>query len=197
MKKSLLFGVLLLSILVIACTPNKQAQEPILPSSNDSNKEVIPIATEQCADYIRNGVSEKHCATCGNNICEAFESCTASSCTIDSCTMDCGPLNCEKDCPTEENKTPLVKPGTMPELSLSLRICRYDSDCISVQGDCCGCTAGGQAASINGEHQENWEKTIDVKCKDIACPAVMSNHWTCSAEAKCVNNKCTLVKAQQ
>ncbi|MBI1935507.1 hypothetical protein HYS31_03625 [Candidatus Woesearchaeota archaeon] len=54
--------------------------------------------TKKCATYTKNGQSKQFCATCGNNVCEPYETCTSSSCTENACTADCGGLYCPKDC---------------------------------------------------------------------------------------------------
>jgi hypothetical protein len=53
---------------------------------------------DKCFDYTKDGVAEKHCATCGDNICEEFEKCTPSVCEDGACTDDCGGLYCPEDC---------------------------------------------------------------------------------------------------
>ena len=99
---------------------------------------------------------------------------------------------------TQETQTPrdstVPKNEKLPELTRTLRTCSNDGQCVRINADCCGCTAGGKAAAINKEYEENWEDTIESKCEDVACTAVMSNDWTCFAPIKCVLNKCTLVK---
>ena len=82
----------------------------------------------------------------------------------------------------------------LPEVTASLRICRRADECVKVKADCCGCNAGGTAAAINNERLPNWLSALETKCREIACPAVISNDWTCNVEPKCVKNKCTLVK---
>lgn len=82
----------------------------------------------------------------------------------------------------------------LPEVTASLRTCRRADECVKIKADCCGCGAGGTAAAINNEYLANWLSTLEMKCQTIACLAVMSDHWTCKVEPKCVKNKCTLVK---
>ncbi|MEK6839619.1 MAG: hypothetical protein AABX72_01650 [Nanoarchaeota archaeon] len=191
MKRSLLLLIALIavSLVLVACktepAPAPPIQEPpeIMPS---------PGPQQQCAEYTRNGVAEQHCALCGNNICEPFEACTPSSCGIDACTDDCGQLVCEQDCKQEN---PILKPGTLPEMTASIRTCNTAADCVRVKADCCGCTMGGEAATLNKEYRSDWEKTLNVKCEGVACIAAMSNHWSCFADIKCVKNKCTLARS--
>lgn len=56
------------------------------------------VSDRVCGLYTHNEVSERHCATCGNNICEAFEVCTSSHSSNTMETNDCGPLYCPEDC---------------------------------------------------------------------------------------------------
>lgn len=73
-------------------------------------------------------------------------------------------------------------------------ICEEDRECISVSAGCCGCSSGGQATTINEDYLDYWNNKLAEDCQEIGCIAVMSNHWTCFAEPKCVNNKCELIK---
>ena len=188
MKRILLIGLILILLLLISCkTPQPPPAQPEQPQQPTG-------PAEQCANYTRNGILESHCATCGNSICEPFESCTASTCNVMTCTTDCGQLYCTKDCPTEEQEPPQLQPGTMPEMTATLRTCHFDSDCVRVNADCCGCAMGGKTGTLSKDSQPVWEKTLKQKCVDVACTAVLSNDWTCTADVKCVKNKCTLVK---
>ncbi len=79
-----------------------------------------------------------------------------------------------------------------------IKFCEKNSDCIKVNAGCCGCTAGGNAITINRTYENYWNNKLEEDCKKIDCVAVMSNHWTCSefTEPKCVNNKCELIEKQ-
>ena len=184
-------GLLFLLLLIAACKPTEQ-QAPVQQPPVEAPAPTT--APAPCFDYTRNGVVEQHCAVCGNNVCEPFETCTASSCTPEGCTRDCGQLYCEKDCAQED--LPILKPGTLPEITASIRTCNTAADCMRVKADCCGCTMGGQAATFTKKYVPDWEKTLDVKCEGVACIAVMSNHWSCFADIKCIKNKCTLVRSE-
>ncbi len=71
--------------------------------------------------------------------------------------------------------------------------CADDSDCISVDADCCGCTAGGKATAINKNLKDQWKNKLSIDCKDIACSAVMSGDPSCiSKEPRCTDNRCVL-----
>ncbi len=67
---------------------------------------------------------------------------------------------------------------------------RYD-DCMKIQGDCCGCSAGGEDTAINKQYKNLWNEKVG----ECTCPAIMSDHWTCSEynQPKCINKTCILV----
>jgi hypothetical protein len=71
--------------------------------------------------------------------------------------------------------------------------CNQDSDCIKVEGGCCGCNWGGKATAINKNFEQEWEDKLLDECREIMCPAVISDDPSCFKEPKCVNNKCVLV----
>ena len=183
--------IITLAVILGACS-SPQIQAP--PDEDKQTDSEIKLE-QRCADYSRGLKTESHCATCGDNICDQYEKCISSSCSGGLCTQDCGQLFCPKDCGPEEQKPAPTE--DLPEATLSLRICRRDDECVKVQADCCGCNYGGKAVSISKEFEENWEDTINAKCKDIICPTVLSNHWTCAAKPKCIQNKCTLEAATQ
>ncbi len=70
--------------------------------------------------------------------------------------------------------------------------CISDSDCISVKSGCCGCNAGGFAAAINRKSEGEWRDKLSGDCREIACPAVESDHPSCFQEPGCVEGKCVL-----
>lgn len=73
--------------------------------------------------------------------------------------------------------------------------CDIDSDCIIVQDGCCDCGNGGKNAVINKNYLDYWNQKISKECKNKGvCVAVVSNHWTCFAEPKCINNRCQLLE---
>lgn len=67
-----------------------------------------------CGEYRNNGEVKKVCASCGNGICEPYETCTSSSCTKEACTNDCGPLYCPKDCQETTTKCAPTAPAWCP-----------------------------------------------------------------------------------
>ena len=68
--------------------------------------------------------------------------------------------------------------------------CNRDNDCISVKSGCCGCTAGGSSTTVNKDYLDYWDKKLLDECKEVNCPAVMSNDWTWFAEPKCAEGRC-------
>ena len=95
---------------------------------------------------------------------------------------------------------PLHKPMGIPTTSTTLpgprpvskTYCDSDSDCVAVEADCCGCTGGGENIAITRNYTTLWEREIGRKCKDSACPAVMSQDISCFSSAVCNNNACEL-----
>ena len=73
--------------------------------------------------------------------------------------------------------------------------CREDSDCVSVRGECCGCSSGGTATAINKKYKEEWENKLINNCQNNLCLAGISDDWTCFAEPECIKGKCELVES--
>jgi len=184
----LLIFLLILSVFINACTQTQI--QPVKEPSDDQNLD----ENRKCAVYIRNNVQEDYCATCGNNICEPFETCVPSECNEEGCTEDCGDLYCPDDCKEREEEIPPSVVSKLPEITAALRTCNTDSDCIIIKSDCCGCSAGGKADTINKINKGRWEDTWSTKCQGMVCPAVMSNDWSCTAQPRCILNKCKLVR---
>lgn len=82
----------------------------------------------------------------------------------------------------------------MPSDETQIKECEKDRECIKVDSGCCGCSAGGEATTINRKYHKYWSEKLDRECRNVGCIAVMSNHWTCFAEPKCINNKCELIE---
>jgi hypothetical protein len=91
------------------------------------------------------------------------------------------------------SQSELERIEALPEM----RQCVTDEDCISVQGDCCGCGGGGSAQVINKTFVEHWQQILSEKCADTMCPMVMSEHWTCHAETKCMEGQCVFINDLQ
>jgi len=72
-----------------------------------------------------------------------------------------------------------------------LYYCKQSNDCMVVREDCCGCENGGEANVLNKKYERYWNNKLDDDCEG-GCPAVMSKHWTCFSEPKCIDNKCEL-----
>lgn len=72
--------------------------------------------------------------------------------------------------------------------------CIKNRECIKVDDVCCGCGGAGKERAINRDYYNFWQNKRAKECEGRGCFAMMSNDWTCFAEPKCVNGKCTLVK---
>jgi len=68
--------------------------------------------------------------------------------------------------------------------------CEKDSDCVSVNADCCGCNAGGAETSINKKYQNEWSEKLN--CAGIMCAMVISDDPSCFSVPACINNKCEM-----
>jgi hypothetical protein len=70
------------------------------------------------------------------------------------------------------------------------RACVKDSDCVLVNKNCCGCSAGGSKTCINKDFYDQWQQRLDCKSKGtILCPQVYlcdSNPTRC----ECVDGIC-------
>jgi len=75
-----------------------------------------------------------------------------------------------------------------------LYLCEKNSDCVSISSGCCGCNSGGTATSINKDYESDWNSYSNMQCMGMGCLAVMSDHWTCFASPKCIDNRCELVE---
>ena len=97
----LIMGLLFLASCARPLPPTPEPGPPPQPPT----EEPIPPPTQQarCATYTYDGREEKHCATCGNGVCEPLEQCSPSTCSELICTDDCGGLYCPQDC---EGETP-------------------------------------------------------------------------------------------
>lgn len=73
--------------------------------TKDGQRFVRPLedidSGESCAYYTRFGEEIRACATCGDGLCDSYETCTASSINDELTTDDCGPLYCHTDCEEE------------------------------------------------------------------------------------------------
>ncbi len=78
------------------------------------------------------------------------------------------------------------------EMPVDLYVCKLDADCVKVDSGCCGCDAGGNASSVNKIYEKDWKGKLLNDCKEIMCPAVISNDPSCSGVLKCINNKCII-----
>lgn len=54
-----------------------------------------------CGLFYHYGEEIAACASCGDGLCDPYESCTPSSLSEELSTADCGPLYCPQDCEEE------------------------------------------------------------------------------------------------
>ena len=99
-------------------------------------------------------------------------------------------INIDDPFSREVNIKYIEKEFTIKEKLTDFYSCDQNSDCISVNKNCCGCTAGGSAIMINKKFEDEWNEKLH--CREIMCPAVMSSHPSCFQKPKCENNKCVL-----
>ncbi len=81
-----------------------------------------------------------------------------------------------------------------PKFDEDYYLCKNDRECIYVAGDCCGCSSLGTATTINKDYFQYWNEKQSFECKRVFCAAAISDHKSCFAEPKCINNKCELVQ---
>jgi len=132
----------------------------------------IESTGKTCGFYTYNAERKEHCATCGNNICEPFESCTSSNCTDEMCTDDCGPLYCPGDC---EN-------SSTQGLPIEDNACTLNQDCILIATEC---ATRCYLSSVNRQFKEKYE----LDCTDYkgAVSAIPCQEF----QAICENDVCT------
>lgn len=77
---------------------NRTKINPLQPTTQATPvPSTIPV--KKCAIYTKNGQKTTACATCGNGVCEPFETCTATNIQDGTLSLpECGRLYCGKDC---------------------------------------------------------------------------------------------------
>lgn len=68
--------------------------------------------------------------------------------------------------------------------------CEQNNDCMKVKGDCCGCTAGGTATTINKNYYTQYVEDLKKRCGGIGCAEIMSWDITCFTKPVCLSNRC-------
>jgi hypothetical protein len=72
-------------------------------------------------------------------------------------------------------------------------LCKVDNDCALVVDGCCGCNAGGKQRAVLLKARPLYEKHRKSMCRQIMCPALMSEDASCVAgRAVCKDGGCTL-----
>ncbi len=86
--------------------------------------------------------------------------------------------------------------GAVPTKA-ELDSCSRDEDCTLAEA-CCGCGAGGRKTAIRVDAVKDYEASRPQRCGGEVCPAVMSTHPSCDAEAICgQNGRCTVAPHMQ
>ncbi len=92
---------------------------------------------------------------------------------------------------------PATGGGSAVQTKAELDSCTKDEDCVLVEA-CCGCTAGGRKTAIRADALRDYEGSRAQRCSSDVCPAVMSTHPSCDAEATCgQNGRCTVAPHMQ
>ena len=102
---------------------------------------------------------------------------TEAVCDQGSCILRCRPIQCETTCqngfPTDEFGC-LVCPASADECLTDAPPspgCEFDSDCVQVPADCCGCARGGTDTAILAAEADDFLSGYD--CGDTqVCPEV-------------------------
>lgn len=76
-----------------------------------------------------------------------------------------------------------------------LYACESDSDCLMVNGDCCGCELGGSSIAINAKYADYWNKKLVPECKEFSCPDITPEDIRCDFFPQCLKNKCSVTYA--
>ncbi len=111
---------------------------------------------------------------------------------IEKAQQACNEIKGFDDVKSKKDCLYLIKPLSIAD---NIYNCNEDNDCVSVKSGCCGCNAGGKNTAINRKYLDYWYSKLWDECREIACIAVMSDHWTCFAEPKCIDGKCQLLPA--
>jgi hypothetical protein len=61
----------------------------------------------RCESFFRDERVIRACASCGDQLCQSYETCTPSVCTQGMCATNCGPLYCQVDCGDQPTPVPI------------------------------------------------------------------------------------------
>ena len=85
------------------------------------------------------------------------------------------------------------KPKRKGRRAASSQVCQTDADCALVTDGCCNCNEGGKQRAIMSRSRAAYEKRRKSICRQIMCPAIMSEDASCVAgHAICKDGGCTL-----
>lgn len=115
---------------MVQATPTVTLPSPsptiVLSPPSSATKSSTP---NTCASYRVNGKTVNACATCGNKVCEAYETCTPSISGSGVATDDCGKLYCPVDCekaspsPTAIPTKAASKPNDQTMCPMDAKVC--------------------------------------------------------------------------
>ncbi len=117
--------------------------------------------------------------------CPALE----ARCDRGACVAACAPSPCDLSCPTGFAVDPAgcttcacAGGGAVPQ-------CQFDTDCVRVAGDCCGCDRGGSDVAVPAGELTGFVDNLGCTGTE-SCPGVS----TCTAgeSARCVAGRCAL-----
>lgn len=80
--------------------------------------------------------------------------------------------------------------------NIDKRICQDDDECTIVPSYCCKCGKHNVDVAVNKKYEEDYISKLNTFCESHGPLCVKEEEgedWTCTAESKCINNKCTLV----
>jgi hypothetical protein len=135
-------------------------------------------------------------ATCGSVDCDMSVCPTnvEARCQDNFCQLACAPLEC-LDCPvgyfTEANGC-LSCTCSEPPPQSQVNACTFDSDCVRVRKDCCGCENGGEDTAVATDDAAGFDQSLNCSTSP-SCPGEMNQGCDPGAQPRCVQGQCELV----
>lgn len=214
LKALLILNLIILSIIIYLLTTTALEQKSILKlkPSPEYDWYIEVILCKKCSPYEVDTISQKELELAKNEIISNFKE---EEVAFDKYRNNGFFIKATNDAKNEISNIKLTKLTIetvrwellellideglqkIPESSETIYKCVEDKECVPVKSECCGCMAGGTAIAINRDYYNYWEKKLDSECKGIACIQMISHHWTCSSQPKCINNKCQLLERKQ
>jgi hypothetical protein len=134
--------------------------------------------------------------------CDAVE-CDTSVCPtnvearcdeMQTCQIACAQLECIT-CPVgyiREDNGCLSCTCSEPPPQSQVNACTFDSDCVRVRNDCCGCANGGEDTAVTTDSAAAFDQSLNCSAAP-SCPGVMNQGCDPGAQARCVQGSCALV----